>query len=83
MSVLFFLDGRGLGDADSKLNLKVGNHLQLDTASYPARLESSPTLLKNLKTASINALSPNTDVKGLSSQGRTRRYVGLTGRISP
>jgi len=66
MPVLFVLDGRGLSDADSKLNLKVGNHLQLDTASYLARLESSPALLKNLKTPSINALSQNTEVKGLS-----------------
>jgi len=67
MPVLFVLDGRGLGDADSKLNLKVGNHLSIDTASYPARLESSQTLLKNLKTPSINALSSSTDVKGTST----------------
>jgi hypothetical protein len=59
MLVSLVLDGRGLVDADSKLNLKVGNHLALDTASYPAKLESSPTLLKNLKTHSSNALSTN------------------------
>jgi hypothetical protein len=60
MPVLFVLDGRGLGDADRTFNIKVGNHLPLNTASYPAQLETSPTLLKNLKPPKINALSPNT-----------------------
>jgi hypothetical protein len=60
MPVLFVLDSRGLGDADRKLNLNVGNHLSLDTASKPARLETSPALFKNLKPPSINALSSNT-----------------------
>jgi hypothetical protein len=58
--VLFVLDGRSLGDADRKGNLKVGTHLPLDKVSNSARLETSPKLLTTLKPPSINEHSFST-----------------------